>query len=271
VHLYLGSSFIPEHQTAGAIAPSQETKINVSSTRNRIKIIIILFFSIALFACLQNDGQHLTSTSETSGNPTGLRILFRKDSHPISLNGTLEIFAATQIPVPGYSPAPLMGVNLEGAESVEIEASAIQSIPDSLWPAKSVEGDSIRNFNVVVSGDSFGLILKGIGLRKGKVGPDFLKSGTILPNIDEHAEVEADLVQLMAYVGKTDTNRFSLFHEYYLFIYGTGFVAKAEQGVFKIAYLPMGQHDAFFLPLPKGERPTGGDRFHQYFQFERRT
>jgi hypothetical protein len=216
-------------------------------------ICIVVFFS-----CLRNTGQEVTSTSVTTGNPNGIRLVFKKDSTLVSLNGTLEVFASNQIPVPGYSPDPLLKFNLVEAKNIEIEAGSIESIPDSLWPARSIEGDSIRRFNVVISSDSLGLVLKEISLIKSKDGLNFAASGKVLPNIELHSEMIVDLVRLTEYVGKTDTNRLSLGHDYYLFIYGTGYVSKGDHGIFKLSRLPMGQHNAFFFLLPKGESPTAG-------------
>lgn len=213
---------------------------------------------MALFACLRNAGQEVTSTSVTTGNPTGIRIIFKKDSSLVSINGKAEVFAVNQIPVPGFSPEPLLSIAFQHANSIEVKAESIESIADSLWPEKSYGADSIHKFNIVVSSDSMGLILGDLSFRNRKSGSDFYKSGVPLPNFESHAEVTADLVELTDYIGKTDTNRLSIVHDYYLFIYGTGFVAKGESGVFEVSRLPQGQYAAFFLPLYKKNEHSQG-------------
>lgn len=213
-----------------------------------------------MFACLRNAGQEVTSTSVTTGNPSGIRIAFRKDSIPVALNGKIEIFASDQIPVSGYSPNPLISIVLIGDSIVEIENQWIESIPDSLWPTESIEGDSIRRINAVISSDSLGSILKGITFQKSKVGFRFFKSNTPLTQVGFYSELPADLNRLTDYITKTDTNRlsFSSLAVYHLFIYGTGFTAKGEGGVFKIPRLPLGQHEAFLISLPGREHQTSG-------------
>ncbi len=64
----------------------------------------------------------------------------------------------------------------------------------------------------------------------------------------------------MDYTCKTDTNRlaFSSIAVYHLFIYGTGFTAKGDGGVFTLSKLPKGQHDAYLIVLPGKEHPTSG-------------
>ncbi len=164
--------------------------------RTRTRIVFTLLCAVALYACLQSSAPVISSTSVTTGNPTGIRIIFRKDSLPISLNGKVEVFATTQIPVPGYSPDPLLKINLVEASDVEIEESSIQAIPDSLWPAKSIEGDSVRKFNVVISSDSLGSILEGFHFQKNKHGALITQSGAFIPQINLHSEITVSLDRL---------------------------------------------------------------------------
>jgi hypothetical protein len=237
-------------------------EIAVDFIRSRLKILLFLLCLVALFACLRNAGQEVTSTSVTTGNPTGIKVVFKRESVPVSLNGTVDIYAADQIPVEGYSPDPLLRISLNKSQSIEIGSESIDSIEDSLWPVKSVEGDSIKKFNVVVTGDSLGLILEGYGFRKrkGGTGFDFFKNGNVLASGGATIQVAADLVPLTDYVCKTDTNRlaFSSIAVYHLFIYGTGYKAKGEAGVFKLSKLPIGQHNAHLIKLPGRDHLTSG-------------
>lgn len=221
-----------------------------------MKVVLTLIAGLFLLACIQNSREVLTSTSVTTGNPSGIRIIFKKDSTPISLNGVVEVFASTQIPVPGFSPKPLLRIELAEAKDIEIATSSINSIPDSLWPEKSTEGDSIQRFNAVITSDSLGLILENICFNRKKAGFSFSKEDSVLPSNNSQAEIIANLAQLTDYAGKTDTNQLSAFHDYYLFIYGTGFVSKGEHGIFMLPRLPIGTHNAFFLPLAKKPYPV---------------
>jgi hypothetical protein len=228
--------------------------------RSRLKLVLILLCIASFFACLRNVGQEVTSTSVTTGNPSGIRLVFKKDSLPVSLNGKVEIFAMTQIPVHGFSPNPLLIYRLENASSIEIEGKSIESIPDSLWPAGSLEGDSIWKFNAVISGDSEGSVVKGMAFKKAMNGSGFARPG-LFSEFDSHTEASVTLSGLLNYVGKMDTNRLSFYRDHYIFIYGTGFSAKEEHGLFKFTGLPVGYHEAFLLPLPgsKDGQASGED------------
>lgn len=166
------------------------------------------------------------STSVTTGNPTGVRIIFKKGSSLVSINGKAEVFAVNQIAVPGFSPEPLLSIAFQNANSIEVNAETIDSIADSLGQENSYSEDSIHKFNIVVSSDSGRLILGGLSFRKWESSFIFYKSGIPLPNFDAYAEVIADLVVLTVYTGKTDTNRLSSAHDNYLFIYGTGLLRR---------------------------------------------
>jgi hypothetical protein len=211
--------------------------------------IVCLVLCATLIACLggKGSGPH-SSTSVTTGNPTGITIAFQKDSAPVSINGKIEIFAADQITIRGFSPNPLLSIDLVEAKSAELKATALASLPDSLWPESSMVGDSILEFNAVISSDSLGLILKGLSYRKGDSA--FFDSGTRLAVAGSKAEFTAELTGLTEYVGVTDREKISNAWYYHLIILGTGFTAKGDDGVFTIPRLPTGQHEAFWILLP---------------------
>jgi hypothetical protein len=208
-----------------------------------------LSLCLLFIACLgeKGSGPH-SSTSVTTGNPTGIIFNFKWNSAPVSLDGKLEIFASYQIPVPGFSPNPLLGIDFSGAKNAVVDAKSIESIPDSLWPESSMVGDSILEFNAVVSSDSLGLIVKGLRYRK--TDSAFFDSGTRLAIVDSKAELTAELTGLTDYVGEMNRDQMSPAWYFHLFIYGTGFTTKGKDGVFTIPRLPKGQHEAFWILLP---------------------
>ncbi len=217
----------------------------------------VLFLAALLFlACIAGQNSvDISSTSVSTGNPVGLTFHFEKGSHPIALTGTMDIYAATQIPVPGYRPDPLLRIRLDNTDTARLDATVLAAIPDTLWLNNTGMKDSLLNFNVVLTGDSEGAILQGFSFDK--------RRGLIISPATSEGErtFHAEVSSLVDYVGHLrldstglSTHRF----DFYLFIFGTGYYAKGighqasevDTILFTIPKLPAGQHDAFVLLFP---------------------
>ncbi|MBW8890514.1 MAG: hypothetical protein JF616_22405 [Fibrobacteres bacterium] len=209
--------------------------------------------ALALSAC---DGR-IAGTSVGTGNPTEIQLGFRDSSGaPVPVTGSLQVYASTQIPVPGFSPQPLLTVDVAGAPSASLKAEAFQALADSLWPKGSVE-NGVYAFNLVVAGQERGAILKGFEFRKD--GSRF-----VLPDADSGAARLGDAVRIDRIVspltdieGVIDTNSLSSTWDNYLFLYGTGYAAKSMSGKFVFHGLPETSHQAFLISLPHKDDPIG--------------
>ncbi|MEO7424398.1 MAG: hypothetical protein ABI036_04375 [Fibrobacteria bacterium] len=209
----------------------------------------------AFFGCdMQTAG-----TSVGTGNPTEIEVAFKNDSGSVSITGTMEVYAATQIPVPGFSPDPLIRVPVSGLSHATLQAEALAALPDSLWPATSVENGLYR-FNVVVTGETEGSILKGFALRKDS--GDFVLEPKY-ENTARHpgsAPVRGGMEPLVSIACTIDTAMLVSYYDDYLFLYGTGFKVKADAGSFVFPSIPKGEYDAFLLSLPgRGQGGIGVD------------
>lgn len=202
------------------------------------------------------DGR-IAGTSVGTGNPTEIQVGFRDSSGtPTPVTGSLQVYASTQIPVPGFSPQPLLSVDLAGASSASLKAEAFRGLADSLWPKGSVENGAYA-FNIVVAGQERGAILKGFAFRK--EGLRF-----VLPDADSGAAKLGDAVQLNQTVApltdiicSIDTNTISPTWDNYLFLYGTGYAAKGVSGKFVFHGLPQASHQVFLISLPRKDDPNG--------------
>lgn len=198
-------------------------------------------------------------SSVGTGNPTEIRLGFTGgDGAPRALTGKVDVYAATQIPLAGFHPEPLASFAAEAATSVTINADALKSVPDSLWPAASREGDSVFRFNVVVTGDKVGAILQGLRYRV-KDG-EFSRIDSVMKAgaAADVAEMSSQLAATADYSFFIDPKPFPLGKDTYVFISGTGFVAKSDSGTFLLKSLPGGKYDPslIFLAQP-GQGQTG--------------
>ncbi|MDB5047533.1 MAG: hypothetical protein JWO30_604 [Fibrobacteres bacterium] len=199
----------------------------------------------------------MAGTSVGTGNPTEIEVAFKNDSGAVPITGDLSVYASTQIPVEGYAPAPLLKVNVNGMTQASLNVKAFQSLPDSLWPKGSKNGSNFM-FNVVVTGDSQGVILKGFTWRKAEGDFVLRDEDQKPPGNGATAVIKGQLAPLVAFQGIVDTSNFSLLLDYYLFIYGTGYKAKVERGVFAMPNLPKDKYDGFLLSLPRKENQISG-------------
>jgi hypothetical protein len=199
----------------------------------------------------------MAGTSVGTGNPTEIEVAFTGGSGSVAVSGSMDVYAATQIPVPGYAPAPLLRIPVANVRHAGLKASALAAVADTLWPASSVEA-GIRRFNVVVTGTDQGAILTGFAFRKDEGDFELRPEDSAAVRTGNVAAVKGTLTALAPYEAAMDPKRISPNWDYYIFIYGTGYMGKANQGLFSIPGLPQGQYEAHVVLLPAKEHPTSG-------------
>jgi hypothetical protein len=212
------------------------------------------------FACVLALGacdDRMAGTSVGTGNPTEIEIAFKDDAGTAPITGSLSVYATTQIPVEGYAPEPLLQVDVAGASQATLKATAFAALADSLWP-KGSKNDSERFFNVVVTGEEQGAVLKGFTWRKADTSFGLRAEDEKVKAGETRATVKSLLVPLVAFRGTVDTASFNLFANYHLFIYGTGFKAQVEHGTFSMAKVPKDKYEGFLLSLPKSDHVISG-------------
>ncbi len=201
-------------------------------------------------------------TSVGTGNPTEIQVAFTQDVAGTPLSGRLELYATTQIPVPGFHPSPLATVAFSHADKVAITSDALKNVADSLWPAGSVEGDSIYHFNLVVMGDSAGAVVRDFGWNK------LSKGFTVVTGALRSGDVEAISVGLKPWAPaavRIDSAELSPNKDNYLFLYGTGFSARGVGGRFDFSALPPGAQNAYLISLPThADDASGADSLFIY-------
>lgn len=200
----------------------------------------------------------LAGSSVGTGNPTEIEVAFADESGPISLSGRVEVYAATQIPVPGFSPEPLIRLEVSGEARAYLDAEAFLSLGDSLWPKSSVEGDSAWLFNVVVTGDGQGAVIRGLRFAE-KRGGFVLRPEDVAPLEGKAALVEGALKPLVEIRGRMDAGLLNPQMESFLFVYGTGFCARSDSGRFVFPRMPSGEHEAFLISYGDTRVPHGSD------------
>ncbi|HKP94595.1 MAG TPA: hypothetical protein VJ385_02450 [Fibrobacteria bacterium] len=209
----------------------------------------------ALFLFVRCETQ-TAGTSVGTGNPTEIEVAFRNDSGSEPITGTMTVYASTQIPVPGFSPAPLISVPVAGMSHAVLKASAFAALADTLWPKGSVENGLYR-FNVVVMGETKGAVLKGFSFRKTE--KDFLLRAEDANAVRQEntATLKGTLSPLVELKCGIDTATISPYKNHFLFMYGTGLVAKGTAGEFVFPSVPKGSYESFLLSIPmKGNAST---------------
>jgi hypothetical protein len=227
--------------------------------KNPSRFISLSGIAIAAALLCRCDMQTAGSSVGT-GNPTEIEVAFTgTDGAPKALTGTVDIYASTQVPVPGFQPEPLRSYVVDGESELVAKAEDFSSIPDSLWPRSSREGDSLYRFNVVVKGITEGAVIKGLGFRPGKTTfaiPEGLQKD---PKLKSAVGVHAKITQLVAYTVMMDKGALTEFMDHYLFVAGTGFVAKNDNALFLFPALPKGSYEPSYLAVwQKGHGNQGG-------------
>jgi hypothetical protein len=214
-----------------------------------------LAVSFALMSC----EDRVAGTSVGTGNPTEIQVSFKNDSGSVPITGMMNVYASTQIPVEGFSPQPLLSVPVSASAEASLTAAAFDAIADTLWPKTSVEAGSYR-FNVVVTGENHGTIMKGLAFRK-KEGDFVLRAEDAkAPMTGKMATVTGSMTPLVTFQGVLDTNKMSAVWEYHLFLYGTGYSGKSEGGRFSIPKFPIGKYESHVILVPtKAQQVSGQD------------
>ena len=210
--------------------------------------------ALALAGCLDR----IAGTSVGTGNPTEIQVAFRDSTGaPVAVTGSLQVYASTQIPVPGFAPSPLLTVDVAGASLASLKAEAFESLADSLWPKGSVDSGAYA-FNVVVAGQTQGAILRGFSFRKdgAEFGLRAQEAGEAIHG--KVAEIEGTLAPLVDIGCTLDTNELSLNWDNYLFLYGTGYAAKGVKGEFVLHGIPRMRHAVSFISVPGKDTPGSG-------------
>jgi hypothetical protein len=195
------------------------------------------------------DGR-IAGTSVGTGNPTEIQVGFRDSSGtPTPVTGSLQVYASTQIPVPGFAPQPLLSLDLAGASSASLKVEAFQGLADSLWPKGSVENGT-RKFNLVLIGLKEGFVLSGFGFEKAAKGfsPRTEDDKTVWTGAK--AVVTGVVAPLDTLIGSVDTATFSAKWSYHLFLYGTGFASQIEKGKYRLTGVPRGKYQGDVILLP---------------------
>lgn len=242
--MHLEHAIVSEHKDAFM---NRETLPN-SESRFPHKTALVAFAAALAF---WNCEQQMAGSSVGTGNPTEIEVAFTDDGGSLPLTGRMEVFASTQIPVPGFSHGPLISKSLSDQTHMNLSAADFQALQDSLWPKSSIEGESTFRFNVVVTGDSLGAVLKGLGFEK-KSGTFSLRAEDSMTVRNENTAVVrgvvAPLVEIRARMDKE-----SLHPEknHFLFVYGTSFYALGDTGLFVFPKLPLGEYEGFMLSIGK--------------------
>lgn len=213
--------------------------------------------AIAILA-LAGCGQRLAGTSVGTGNPTEIQVGFRDSAGaPVVLTGVARVYASTQIPVEGYRPSPLLEYRLNAASHADLKASDFAGLPDSMWSTGS-ESAGDRTFNIVVTGEGTGLVLRDFVYHR--AAGDFALRKDDVPVWNDSRTVAAlpgRLTALVDFKGSVDTTSFSTYRDYHLFIYGTGFSAKIQSGIFTLSKVPSGTYKPFLISLPNKDHLVG--------------
>lgn len=216
----------------------------------KAKVWIVAFLLLSTFiACMSTpDDSAVASTSISTGNPVGIRILFRKDGGPTSLSCLARLYSITQATIPDFQPNPLATFSLTSAGELRISSPDLERIPDSLWTGGSVEGDSIFKFNIVFDGIETGAWVHGIEYHKRT--KSFSIGRTVpKPMPDSLLDLDATFTPFGdVHIGLFD--RLDPEQEHYLYIPGTGFFGVNDGSAFRLT-LPVGRYAGAVVSRPR--------------------
>lgn len=225
--------------------------MNPTASRRPLPLPKVAACLAAAVLALTSCEDRVAGTSVGTGNPTEIQLGFRDSSGSAALSGRVSVYAATQIPVEGYRPEPLLEYELKDAAYATLKAADFAALPDTVWDERSL-ANGVRSFNVVVSGASQGSILAGFGFDK-------VNGGFVLRQEDGEATwnpghdgvvLKDSLRALVELKGTIDTAIMSRYKDYHLFLYGTGFASKIEGGTYSFHGVPDGTYNAFLISLP---------------------
>lgn len=232
---------------------------------------ILAALALGVYGCFTTETPKadLAGTSVSTGNPGSVKISFKEGDSPTVFSGKLEIFGATQVPLPNLKPGPLAIIAVSDTISTVLSPENLRSIADSAWPSKSKDGDSIYRFNVVVSDVRRGAILRNLAYLKkdGKV----VSMDSSRPTADTNAVLDRDasLVPLVSITAVTK-GEFRSTYDHYLFIMGTGYIAVGDSGTrYTFTGIPSGIHNLNWLPVwKKGLGPVSNPDSLRYYGLE---
>lgn len=200
---------------------------------------------IALAHCTDD---RLAGSSVTTGNPTEIQVGFTGENGPAALSGRVEIYAATQIPVPGFRPEPLGRFVVVGT-SFALTANHFANIADSMWAEGSLVGDSLARFNLVFADANSGAILRDMAIRLKDRKFD-LKEGTFTPGMDGAVSVQTGIKPYAAYEVVMDSVAMSISRFHFLFLQGSPWYAAESTGVFRFPALPLDAYRLSYVAVP---------------------
>lgn len=205
----------------------------------------------------------------TAGNPPGIRIMFRSDSFPIPFQGRAEIYAANQIPVPGFSSRPLAVIPVPSGGQVFLDSADLSGLAEADWPEGSITADSTHRLNIVLLGDSIGSILHDLAINKTMNRFGSFSDGK--PRLDSSVHrieaIMSPLEEMRCYMD-TEAIASSLLTTF-LFVQGTGFVARGIQGEFVFPSLPEGAYNLAAISLFTKDRPSSQQDSVYLFSLDR--
>jgi hypothetical protein len=161
--------------------------------------------------------------------------------------------------VEGYRPEPLVEYELHNAPYATLKAADFADLPDSVWSKGSIDTD-VASFNVVVTGASQGSVLTGFRFNQAK-GKFMLRPedrGAFWDEAGDGAVLKDSLRALVDLKGTLDSAIVSRYNDYHLFLYGTGFSSRVENGQFVLRGLPENKYEAFLITLPKKDHQISG-------------
>lgn len=212
---------------------------------------------LGLLAALSGCDDRLAGSSVTTGNPTEIQVALTENGSPAAFTGRVEIHGATQIPVPGFSPEPLASFELKGASVLRLAAASFAGIADSAWPVGSALGDSVRLFNVVITGANSGAIVSELEYRK-KEGTFGVSDHNSLPEGQSVLGVKANLAGLTSLTGRISPETLYFLKDHYVFIPGTSAFALADSGRFELKGIPKGKYSPALVSVwRKGQFNSG--------------
>jgi hypothetical protein len=224
------------------------------------KYFAILALALCCYGCFETKApdNEFTGTSTTSGNPTKIDLGFVDSTGPTNVTGTIGIYAKTQIPMPEFEPEPLLKFEIKGKRSFILNSSDLSLIADSLWPASSRIGDSIYQFNILVTNDSLGTIMEGFSYNANRSRFNISDSVDHKEKSDSITSVSAHLATLVDIPFLMREDFLEPEKEDYAFIPGTKYFVHLENTHPILRKVPRERHTAAFILLwQKNHGPSG--------------
>lgn len=209
--------------------------------------------ALGVYGCFTTESPKtdLAGTSVSTGNPGSVKVSFKEGDSLTVFSGKLEVFGATQVPLPDLKPSPLAWFTVDTGTSTVLSPESLHSIADSAWPSTSKEGDSIYRFNVVISDLKRATILRNFAYHRKSMKVISMDSLNSTADSNGVLHRDAPLVPLVKITAITK-GKFSLERDQYLFIMGTGYIAEGDSGkTYTFTGIPSGIHDLKWMSVWK--------------------